>query len=68
MQCLKNNKFFQYKTQFYVFSGGFNGSTRLSSGERYNPKTNTWTLIPDMYNPRSNFALEVSHIDTFLYS
>jgi hypothetical protein len=40
-------------------SGGFNGSSRMNSGERYDPTTNTWTSIPDMFNPRSNFALEV---------
>jgi kelch-like protein 10 len=31
----------------------------MNSGERYNPKTNTWMSILDMYNPRSNFAIEV---------
>ena len=44
----------------FLSRGGFNGSTRMNSGERYNPKTNTWMSIPDMYNPRSNFAIEVS--------
>jgi len=43
--------------------GGFNGSTRMNSGERYNSKTNTWMSIPDMYNPRSNFAIEVCDND-----
>jgi hypothetical protein len=42
--------------------GGFNGSTRMNTGERYNPKTNTWMSIPDMYNPRSNFAVEVCRV------
>ena len=44
------------------FRGGFNGSTRMSSAERYNPKTNTWMSISDMYNPRSNFAIEVGDV------
>lgn len=50
---------------FCLFRGGFNGSTRLNSGEKYNPKTNTWISIPDMYNPRSNFAIEIC--DDYLF-
>jgi hypothetical protein len=34
----------------------------MNSGERYNPKTNTWMSISDMYNPRSNFAIEVCRL------
>lgn len=45
--------------------GGFNGSTRMNSVERYNPKTNTWMSISDMYNPRSNFAIEVNSYLSF---
>jgi kelch-like protein 10 len=37
----------------------------MNSGERYNPKTNTWMSIPDMYNPRSNFAIEIC--DDYLF-
>lgn len=45
--------------RLFLPRGGFNGTTRMNSGERYNPKTNMWMTIPDMYNPRSNFAVEV---------
>jgi Kelch motif. len=38
----------------------------MCSGEKYNPETNTWTQIPDMYNPRSNFAIEV--IDDMVFA
>lgn len=38
----------------------------MCSGERYNPATNSWTQIPDMYNPRSNFAIEV--IDDMIFA
>lgn len=50
---------YETKTSFF-FRGGFNGSTRMNSGERYNPKTNSWMPMADMYNPRSNFAIEVN--------
>lgn len=46
--------------------GGFNGVSRMSSGEKYNPGTNTWTPIPEMYSPRSNFAIEV--IDDMIFA
>jgi len=46
--------------------GGFNGITRMNTGERYNPETNSWQSIPDMYSPRSNFAIEVSYVPSFL--
>lgn len=39
--------------------GGFNGITRMNTGERYCPQTRQWTPIPEMYSPRSNFATEV---------
>jgi kelch-like protein 10 len=39
--------------------GGFNGLTRLFSCEKYNPVTNQWTAVPEMFNQRSNFAIEV---------
>ena len=38
----------------------------MCSGEKYNPATNAWTQIPDMYNPRSNFAIEV--IDDMVFA
>ncbi|UYV74625.1 KLHL10 [Cordylochernes scorpioides] len=40
--------------------GGFNGMSRLASGERYNPRTNSWAPIPEMASRRSNFAMEKS--------
>ena len=47
-----------YRGSVYAI-GGFNGATRLSTGERYNPSVNTWRPISDMFHPRSNFAIEV---------
>lgn len=38
----------------------------MCSGEKYNPQNNTWSAIPDMYNPRSNFAIEV--IDDMIFA
>lgn len=38
----------------------------MCSGEKYDPVMNTWTAIPDMYNPRSNFAIEV--IDDMIFA
>ncbi|KAJ8865784.1 hypothetical protein PR048_033306 [Dryococelus australis] len=49
-----------------VIAGGFNGISRLSSAEMYDPRTNTWTRIADMIQTRSNFALEV--VDDTLYA
>ena len=49
-----------------MFIGGYNGITRVYSGEKYNPVTNIWSVIPDMYNPRSNFAIEV--IDDMIFA
>ena len=48
-----------YQGSVYAI-GGFNGVTRLSTGERYNPTMNTWRPITDMFHPRSNFAVEVN--------
>lgn len=48
------------------YKGGFNGISRMCSGEKYKPSTNTWSHIPDMYNPRSNFAIEV--IDDMIFA
>ena len=38
----------------------------MCCGEKYNPTTNAWTRIPDMYNPRSNFAIEI--IDDMIFA
>jgi kelch-like protein 10 len=48
-----------------VCAGGFNGVSRLCSGEKYDPEINAWMQIPDMYNPRSNFGIEV--IDDMIF-
>jgi kelch-like protein 10 len=45
--------------------GGFNGTSRLNTGERYNPTMNTWRPITDMFHPRSNFAIEVITLSMF---
>lgn len=50
----------------FGYKGGFNGISRMCSGEKYKPSTNTWSHIPDMYNPRSNFAIEV--IDDMIFA
>ena len=47
-----------YRDSIYAI-GGFNGTSRLNTGERYNPIMNTWRSITDMFHPRSNFAIEV---------
>lgn len=45
--------------------GGFDGANRLRSAEAYNPLTNTWRTVPTMFNPRSNFGIEV--VDDLLF-
>ena len=47
-----------YRGAIYAM-GGFNGTARLNTGERYNPAMNAWRPIADMFHPRSNFAIEV---------
>lgn len=39
--------------------GGFDGHSRLSTCERYDPSSNEWTNILDMPHQRSNFGIEV---------
>ena len=39
--------------------GGFNGITRMNSAERYCPETQLWATVPEMFSPRSNFAVGV---------
>jgi kelch-like protein 10 len=36
-----------------------NGFNKTSSGEKYDPETDTWSPIPDMIMERSNMATEV---------
>lgn len=31
----------------------------MNTGERYDPSKNAWMSIKEMYNPRSNFGLEI---------
>jgi hypothetical protein len=38
----------------YLYAGG--GEMGERSGEKYDPRTNTWTEIPSMRTPRSRFA------------
>lgn len=46
--------------------GGFNGFTRLTSGEKYLPgQSNGWVQIAEMFSPRSNFATVV--LDDLLF-
>jgi kelch-like protein 10 len=42
---------------FVNLEGGFDGTERLSDGERYNPKTHAWTALAPMKQPRSTFSL-----------
>ena len=46
--------------------GGFNGISRMNNGEKYNPRTNQWASIAEMYGPRSNFGIEV--IDDMVFA
>lgn len=45
--------------------GGFDGVNRLRTVEAYSPIANTWRTIPTMFNPRSNFGIEV--VDDLLF-
>lgn len=46
--------------------GGFNGYTRLASGEKYCPDgTAVWSEISEMLTPRSNFATVI--LDDFIF-
>lgn len=46
--------------------GGFNGYTRLASGEKYTPDVSDgWTSISDMLTPRSNFATVI--LDDYIF-
>lgn len=47
-----------YNKALYAI-GGYNGMFRLSTCEKYDPKTRRWIRIPDMYTPRSNFGVAV---------
>lgn len=47
-----------YHNYLYVI-GGFNGLSRMNSGEKFDPTTSLWSPVVDMHNPRSNFAIEI---------
>ncbi len=38
--------------------GGFNGSARLNTVERYDPRTDRWDTLSQMGAKRSNFGVE----------
>ncbi|EDW45830.1 GM10083 [Drosophila sechellia] len=54
-----------FRNQLYVI-GGFNGTARLSTGERFDPDTQTWHFIREMNHSRSNFGLEI--IDDMIFA
>ncbi|KAK3559672.1 hypothetical protein QTP86_013919, partial [Hemibagrus guttatus] len=39
--------------------GGCNGVSRLQTIKAFNPRTNSWRILSPMFNPRSNFGIEV---------
>jgi len=41
--------------------GGYNGRTRMSSGERYEPQRNQWEMIPSMHRQRSDASAATLH-------
>lgn len=54
-----------FKNALYAI-GGFNGYTRLTTGEKFTPESDTrWTEITEMMTPRSNFATIT--MDDFIY-
>ncbi|EHB02827.1 Kelch-like protein 10 [Heterocephalus glaber] len=55
----------QYISVLLPKVGGFDGINRLRSAEAYSPVANTWRTIPTMFNPRSNFGIEV--VDDLLF-
>lgn len=54
-----------YQGYIYVI-GGYDGSDRLSSCEKYNPTTDEWSTICEMSEKRSNFGIEI--IDDMIYA
>lgn len=47
--------------------GGFNGFTRLASGEKFSTDSNLeWTEVAEMLTPRSNFATAI--LDDLIYA
>ena len=48
----------EFDGYIYVL-GGYNGSTYLSTVERYDPVNNKWTTCKNMLYPRANFAAHV---------
>ncbi len=46
--CLKNAVGLAMLDGFVYAVGGWEGSSRLDSVERYDPETNTWTYAPNL--------------------
>jgi kelch-like protein 10 len=44
-----------------------NGSTIMSSGEKYDPKTDTWSPIPDMSMKKCSMATAVIYDKIFVF-
>lgn len=54
-----------FKNTLYAI-GGFNGFTRLTTGEKFSPgRSTSWDEISDMATPRSNFATVI--LDECIY-
>ena len=50
---------------FLYAMGGWSGGARVATAERFDPATNTWTLIASMESARSSFA--AAAMGGFLY-
>lgn len=52
---VKQNIQYSFVTDGEIYAmGGFNGRTRMSSVEKYNPNKNQWELMPSMNKQRSD--------------
>ncbi|CAD1478539.1 unnamed protein product, partial [Heterotrigona itama] len=64
IQCLPNKPdkltWYFYCGKIYAL-GGYNGRTRMSSGERYEPQKNQWEMIPPMHQQRSDASAAALH-------
>ncbi|XP_048020799.1 kelch-like protein 10 [Megalobrama amblycephala] len=56
--CIQMHRIHNKKC-IYLKVGGYDGAGRLRSVEAYNPLTDIWRDVAAMYNPRSNFGIEV---------
>ena len=46
--------------KLYVVGGWSGGAGRLRCGEVFDPKKNSWSALPDMLVPRSNYSIFVA--------